>query len=310
MNNMKPILRSYRDENDYWRIRQFLREVMILNGLRELSWSVQRLDYWRFFGMNDIHPFATLPEIIFLWQIVNGQIAAVLNPEEPGNVFMQIHPAFKTKELEDEMIAIAEYRLSITRNGRHTLFIWTDSEDNQRRELLMAHGFTMQDFTESQWRRDLDKSIPDVPVAEGYTIRSLGDERELPARSWASWQGFHPNEPKEKYKGWEWYHDIQRCPLYRRDLDLVAACGDIIAAISTFWYDDVTRTVYIEPVATVPEHQRKGLARALITEGLRRVQRLGALRAFVGGYDSGPDLLYSTVLSPECDRSEQWGKVW
>jgi GNAT superfamily N-acetyltransferase len=307
---MKLTMRNYRDENDYWRIRQFLREVMILNSLREFSWSVQRLDYWRFFGMNDIHPFATLPEIVFLWEMPGGQIAAILNPEEPGNCFMQLHPAFKTNELEQEMIATAEEHLSVKRNGRQKLFLWADSQDTQRQELLKVHGFTMQSYTENQWRRDLDKPILDVPVAAGCTIRSLGDERELPARSWASWRGFHPNEPDEKYAGWEWYRNIQRCPLYRRDLDMVAAIDDMIAACATFWYDDVTRTVYIEPVLTVPEHQRKGLARAVITEGLHRVQRLGALRAHVGGYEPGPDALYSSTLSPECDRSVSWVKEW
>jgi mycothiol synthase len=307
---MRLSMRNYRDENDYWRIRQFLREVMSLNSLQEFSWSVQRLDYWRFFGMNDIHPFATLPEIVFLWEVPGGQIAAVLNPEEPGNAFMQVHPAFKTKELEEEMIATAEERLSVTRNGRQNILLWADSQDTRRQDILNARGFIRGKWTESQWRRDLDKPILDVPVAEGYTIRSLGDESELPARSWASWRGFHPNEPDEKYQGWQWYHDIQRCPLYRRDLDLVAETGNIIAAFATFWFDDVTRTVYIEPVATVPEHQRKGLARAVITEGLRRVQRLGALRAFVGGYEPGPDALYSSTLSPECDRSVSWVKEW
>ncbi len=308
---MRPKVRNYKDENDYWRIRQFLREVMIANGLREFSWSVMRLDYWRFFGMNNIHPFATLPEIIFIWETPDGRIAAVLNPEEPGDSFMQVHPAYKTKELEAEMIAVAEEHLSVIQGGNQKLYLWADSLDIQRQELLKAHGFTMQNYTESQWRRDLDKPIPKVPVADGYTIRSLGDESELPARSWASWRGFHPNEPEEKYQGWEWYRNIQRCPLYRRDLDMVAVAPDgTIAAISTFWFDDVTRTVYIEPVATVPEHQRRGLARAVITEGLRRVQRLGAVRAFVGGLEPGPDALYSSTLSPDCDRSEQWVKEW
>jgi GNAT superfamily N-acetyltransferase len=307
---MKTILRNYRDENDYWRIRQFLREVMSLNNLREFSWSVPRLDYWRFFGMNTIHPFANLPEIIFLWETIDGQIAAVLNPEEPGNAFMQVHPAFKTRELEVEMIAAAEKCLSVECNGLHKLFLWADSQDLQRQELLKEEGFSPQGCTENQWRRDLDVPIPDVPLADGYIIRSLGDERELPARSWASWRGFHPDEPDHKYKGWNWYHDIQRCPLYRRDLDIVAAIDDGFAACATFWFDDATRTVYIEPVFTVPEHQRRGLARAVISEGLRRVQHLGALRAFVGGYEPGPDALYSSVLSPACDHSQQWMKEW
>jgi mycothiol synthase len=307
---MKSTMRNYHDENDYWRIRQFLRQVMILNDLRELSWGVPRLDYWRFFGMKDIHLFATLSEIIFLWEAPDGQFVAVLNPEEPGNAFLQIHPAFKTKELEAEMIAAAEQHLSVTHQGRQKIFLWADSQDSQRQELLIQHGFTRNGWGENQWRRDLQEPIPEVPLAEGYTVRSLGDESELPARSWASWRGFHPDEPSERYEGWQWYHHIQRCPLYRRDLDLVAAAGDGIAALTTFWYDDVTRTVYIEPVATVPEHQRKGLARALITEGLRRVQRLGAVRAFVGGYEPGPDALYASVLSPVCDRSEQWVREW
>lgn len=307
---MKLTVHNYHDENDYWRIRQFLREVMIVNGLREFSWSVPRLDYWRFFGMNDIHPFAALEEIIFFWETTNGKIVAVLNPEDQGNAFMQVHPAFKTKELEDEMIVLAEERLPVMGNGKKNLYMWADSQDAQRQDLLKSHGYMAQNFTESQWRRDLDSPISDVHVAEGYTIRSLDDEQELPERSWASWRGFHSDEPDEKYKGWEWYHDIQRCPLYRRDLDIVAAFGVGIAACATFWFDDATRTVYIEPVVTVPEHQRRGLARAVITEGLRRVQHMGAVRAFVGGYEPGPDALYSSVLSPVCDRLEQWGKEW
>ena len=150
-----------------------------------------------------------------------------------------------------------------------------------------------------------------MPIPPGYTVRSLGEAHELPARSWASWRGFHPDEPDEDYEGWEWYLNIQRCPLYRRDLDIVAvAPGGEIASFCTFWYDDVTRSAYIEPVATVPEHLRLGLARATITEGLRRVKRMGATRAFVGGYEPGPDALYSAVLSPDHDCSEEWVKRW
>ena len=40
-------MRRYRDEDDYWRVREFLRGVYLLNGRRELSWQAYRLDYWR-----------------------------------------------------------------------------------------------------------------------------------------------------------------------------------------------------------------------------------------------------------------------
>ncbi len=305
---MKTTMRNYRDENDYWRIRQFLREVMILNGLQEFSWSVMRLDYWRGHLIANCQSSDPLEKVTCLWETGDGQIAAVLNPEDRGNAFLQVHPAFKTKELEEEMIATTEEHYAVERDGKKKVAVWTDSQDTLRLDILQARGYVKGKWTESQWRRDLDEPIPEEPVAEGYIIRALGDESELPARSWASWRGFHPDEPDEKYEGWEWYHNIQSCSLYRRDLDIVAVTGAIIAAFATFWFDDVTRTVYIEPVATVPEHQRKGLQKAILSEGLRRVQRLGAVRAFVGGYEPGPNALYASMLSPECDQYEQWVK--
>ena len=51
---MKLTMRSYRDEEDYWRIREFLRQVMVLNGRREFSWHVARLDYWWWFCNVDL----------------------------------------------------------------------------------------------------------------------------------------------------------------------------------------------------------------------------------------------------------------
>jgi hypothetical protein len=197
------------------------------------------------------------------------------------------------------------------REGCQVLCVWAHSGDNIRLEILKDRGYVRGKWTESQWRRDLDGLIPDVPIPEGYTVRSLGDAGEIPARSWASWLGFHPDEPDEDYEGWEWYYNIQRCPLYRRDLDLVAITptGEI-ASFCTIWYDDYTRCAYIEPVATVPEYLRRGLARATITEGLQRLQRMGATRAFVSGYEPGPNALYSSTLSPVHDQSEQWVKTW
>lgn len=307
---MKLAMRKYQDENDYWRIRQFLRDVMTANGLRMFSWTVQRLDYWRWHGLGNLQSCDPLKEIVFLWETPQGQIAAVLNPEESGDNFMHVHPAFKTTELESEMIAVAEERLSVTRNGKQKLHLWSDSQDARRQDILSGRGFVQTDYVESQWRRDLTEPLPAVSVADRYTVRALGGESELPARTWASWRGFHPNEPDSGYSGTEWYLNIQSCPLYRRDLDIVAVTGDVVAAFATLWFDDATRTVLVEPVATVPEHQRKGLARACITEGLRRAQKLGAVRAFVGGYEPGPDALYSSVLSPECDRYVSWKKEW
>ncbi len=144
-------------------------------------------------------------------------------------------------------------------------------------------------------------------------MRSLGEAAELPARAWCSWKAFHSQAPEEEYarSGWAWYLDIQRCPLYRRDLDLVAVApnGDL-ASFCTVWYDDVTRSAYFEPVGTHPLYQRRGLARAVMCEGLRRVKRLGATVAFVGGYSAEANALYRGVTDGDYDCSERWTKHW
>jgi GNAT superfamily N-acetyltransferase len=155
--------------------------------------------------------------------------------------------------------------------------------------------------------------IPETPVAEEITVRALGDVDELPARSWFGWKAFQPDEPEENYAalGWEWYLDIQRCPLYRRDLDIVAVApnGDI-ASFCGVWYDDVTRSAYFEPVGTYPPYQRRGLAKAVMYEGLRRVKRMGATVAFVGGYSPEGNALYTSVMGREYALSERWVKEW
>jgi GNAT superfamily N-acetyltransferase len=216
----------------------------------------------------------------------------------------------RTPELEEEMLDVAEMHLVHPEKQR--MWVFAHANDDLRQEILTRRGFakvTRPQVAEYQHRRRLDGPISQVQIPPGYTVRSLGGIDELPARSWASWRAFHPDEPDEAYEGWEWYLNIQRLPLYRRDLDIVAVAPDCaIASFCTIWYDDVTRTAMYEPVGTMPEHQRLGLARAILTEGLHRVKRMGAAMASVGGSSIAANALYDSAISPDCDISEPWVK--
>ena len=205
------------------------------------------------------------------------------------------------------MIAVAEERLAVARDGARHLTVWAHQADNLRPAILARRGYRRGEWPEYQRRRALTGEMPFAPIPHGYTVRALAGDDELPARSWASWRGFHPDDPPERYRGWEWYRNVQRCPLYRRDLDLVAVAPDgSIASFCTVWFDDVTRIGVFEPVATVPEHLRRGLARATMTEGLRRLQRLGATLATVGSYSEGAGATYASVGFVEYDLLERW----
>ncbi|MGW8225654.1 MAG: GNAT family N-acetyltransferase, partial [Anaerolineales bacterium] len=64
---MTLIMRNYRDEDDYWRIRDFLRRVFLLNDQRELSWQAYRFDYWRWHGIENLG-HGQLAENVFIWE--------------------------------------------------------------------------------------------------------------------------------------------------------------------------------------------------------------------------------------------------
>lgn len=304
---MKPIRRSYQTGEDYWCIREFLRDVSLHNNRRDFSWSLLRWDYWRWHVNENIFHMK-LEDVVTLWEL-NGQIVAMVNPDSPGEAFFQVHPAYQNKIPMSEMLDVAEAKLPKTNdNGNQELIVWVNEADDTTKQLFTERGYTRSKFLAEHMRlRFYTKPIPDTTTPSGYTVRALGDEDELPARSWLSWKAFHPDEPDDKYQGWEWYKNVQCVPLYRRDLDIVAVAEDgELAAFCTVWFDDVTRTAVFEPVGTHPNHQKRGLGKAVMTEGLRRAERLGATLATVSSYGKAAHALYDSMGFTDFDLLEPW----
>jgi len=316
---MKPIQRNYQTEEDYWRIRQFLREVSLLNDRHDYAWPLLRWDYWRWHGNENISHF-NLQDVITLWEL-DTKLVAVLNLESRGDAFFQIHPAYHQVELVSEMLDTAEVKLSNQRaDGKRELIVWVNAADDLMKNLFAERGYARSKYSAEHMRyrfistmlnAALSQPTPASGPPSGYIVRALGDESELPARSWLSWKAFHPDEPDEKYQGWEWYKNIQRVPIYRRDLDIVAVADDgELAAFCTVWFDDITRTAVFEPVGTHPNHQKRGLGKAVMSEGLRRAQLLGATLATVSSYSTGAHALYESMGFIDVDLLEPWIKEW
>ncbi len=302
-------MRRYQNEDDYGRICALLRQAFLANNRRELSWQVARLDYWRWHGIANLGD-GRLEEDVFLWETDDGKLVAVLNRESAGAAYLQLHPAYRTADLEDEMLAVAERHLAVVApSGRRKLWVMYTEGDELRREALLRRGYQRQDTIACDHQRPLSEPIPEAPIAARYTVRSLAGPEDLPKKSWASWRAFHPEAPAEEYGGWEWYRNIQRAPLYRQELDLVAvAPAGEFAAFCTIWYDEMTQTAYYEPVGTVPEHQRRGLGTAVLLEGLRRLKKLGAVLATVGSGEPHARTFYNAIGFGEVDRCWPWVK--
>lgn len=312
---MKLSMRPFRDEEDFWTIRRFLRDVYVHHGRTERAWLPQRFDYWRFFGMPVLGDGA-LETDVFLWETDGGELAAVLNSESRGWAYLQVDPRHRTPALEDEMVAVAEERLRTIgkSSGRPVLLVSAQDADAVRKDVLTRRGYErLGDWQEMPRVRDLSQPIPDVPVPAGYRIRAIEPtESDARRRNEASWRAFHPDEPADAGFVVSSYRHIECEPLYRRDLDLVAESHEgEIASFATVWYDDALRVCTFEPVGTAPEHQKKGLAKAVIAEGMRRARAMGAQTASVGGGGaSNPpaDKLYAAMFQENGVSTTPWRK--
>ncbi len=308
---MTHTLHTCDKEDDFWRARNFLREVFQPNDRLEHSWHVARLDYWRWHYILTCNIFKSIEAGMAFWENADGKIVAALNHLGGSELRLHVHPQFYSADLEHEMLAYAEENyFAIAEDGRRYIYLPILQDDTCRQELVQSRGYKKQPGWGHHYRRDLDSLISDTPIPTGYTIRSMGTLDEHSARCWASWRAFHNDEPNENYDGdYSWYQNLQSAPLYRRDLDVVAAAPDGgIAAFCTIYYDDYTRSAVTVLVGTAAEHWWRGLCKAVMTEGLKRLQQLGCTRVFSTAHEEPAGALYRSMLK-EMKVTETWLKV-
>jgi GNAT superfamily N-acetyltransferase len=110
----------------------------------------------------------------------------------------------------------------------------------------------------------------------------------------------------------EYRNFTRHAPCFRRELDLVVEAPDgTLAAYVGIPYDPVNRCGIFEPVCTHPDHRRRGLAAALMQEGLRRLRAIGAVEATVDTGDRIPaNRFYDSLGFTEAYRGFTWRKVF
>ena len=154
--------------------------------------------------------------------------------------------------------------------------------DDGQAAALESRGFAAVRWGAEMLRPDLE-GIAEVPLAEGYALRSP-TEAELPAVFAMAVEAFaeHWGESEaEEQRLDQWTDD----PAFRLDLVVVAWKGDEPAAAVTNLLDtldDGSVRGLLDSVCTGVRHRRLGLARAAITESLRRLRAVGATSAYLG----------------------------
>jgi mycothiol synthase len=157
--------------------------------------------------------------------------------------------------------------------------------------LLVAHDDEVLDqhFNTQGYRRrrgcvllsrNLDKTIPPVQLGEGFVIRACMGEPEVAARASAQYGAFDSPAAFDPYL--KRFTHFMRSPVYNPDLDIVAVAPDgRVGAFCIVWTDPINEVGLFEPVGAHPDFQRNGLGRAVMQEGLCRLQERGMKSAIV-----------------------------
>lgn len=143
-------------------------------------------------------------------------------------------------------------------------------DDTELLAVLAGAGFTATGERSATTWLDADRRPAVTPTPDGYRLVDRSQRRDVP----------HPMRPRN---GDAVEQRLNETSLYDATLDLSIEADDgEPAGYALFWHDPLTGVGQLEPMRVFDEHQRRGLARSLLTEGLDRLARRGAHRLKVG----------------------------
>ena len=300
---MEIIAQPYQGEDDYARIRTLLQEIYAIGG-PPVCCSVGDLDWWRFNYENPNAALATAR----LWQKADGTLIGVAWPED-NEVNLFVHPYHS--DFNEDMLEWAEawcLKSGADEVGHLELRVWSFETDESQNAVLHRRGYERTDFYLYYRIRSLDEPIPELSLPAGYSIRHMRGEEDVNPRAAVHRDAFAPYTSMTANK----YRTIMNAPTYRPELDLVVVAED--SSFSSFcivWYDEKNQFGVFEPVGCHPQHRRRGLTKALMFEGLRRLKHLGATVASVGsvGSDVPSNRLYESLGFRKIDHDYLWVKI-
>ena len=251
--------------------KDFFRIVDFLNKFNE-KYEYTFMHWSRFEWMFARSSFeASELENILLFQ-KDGDIKGILLFEDdPKDMYFAIY-----EDLEDLKKQMVE--VFVKNHPDKDLII---PEDQQMAEILKSHGFEKTDWIDPVTK--FSRIDFEIPNTNGYEIIPLSEDYRLDQIHYALHRGFnHGDNVDYSDKILEERRHMTSSPHYNKDYTYVARYHGRFVSFVNLWYKKGTKSALVEPVATVPEHRRKYLARACIYKAIEAVRSDGAKEVFVG----------------------------
>lgn len=181
----------------------------------------------------------------------------------------------------DEYVAWAQARAREAGIAQIAPF-WAMEYDKVLVRLMQARGFVVMqaDPPVPLFERSLD-DLPMIGLPDGFAVQGVSNLDDSRLRAAVTHGAFRPSDDWEDY--WAEYAQFIGSAVYDGERDLFVRSPDSRGASAcTIWFDPLNGVGLFEPVATHPDFQGKGLGKAVMAEGLRRMKAAGMRRASVG----------------------------
>ncbi len=286
--------RGYDPEKDLSYILKFLKETYEETSTKR-NWFPTRFE-------NSHDEYA---EDVRIWEGEDG-IVAIANPEGRFIYYIQQHPDYA--HLDDEIIRWIVSNCESKKTKKDEVIKIVSIEGNPDRDRALAENGFEKVGTAGYLRIRPEGTPVETPsLPEGFKFRIVETREDYDKLA---------SGVRKAFGHGDWFTgniiaQIRSRSFFRPDLDLMveAPNGDI-AAFCTFRVDPGSNIAELEPLATDPDYRRLGLAKSLLHEALRRLEKHKPALTHIGGAADNPgaNRLYESMGFTEKHYFEKWEK--
>ena len=300
--------KSYDPVQDLPRILDFLRKTFL-----------ETKSLFNYFPTNFENDKDNYPDGIRIWQQIDltdlskePKIVSLTTPMRKFIYFIQYHTnyGYLLPEMVTWIINHSE-NVKEKQKSNQSLVIVSLEGNVPLEKTLIDHGFSKGENLGILRIRPLETPLHDYSLPDGFTIRSIKGEEEYDKYAKAI---------RSTFGHGDWFNaevvkHINSATYYIQDLNFIveAPNGDI-ASFCTFRMDPATRLTELEPMGTVPKYQKLGLGKALLEEGIKRLNKYNPSLLFIGGAggaadNPGANRLYKLTGFTEKGKYYSWEKI-
>jgi GNAT superfamily N-acetyltransferase len=255
-----------------------------------------------FFEYAHTHPYfnAKLTHRFGVWEDDGTIVGVTCYEMDLGECLLVSAPGYE--HLRPQMLDHAERDLSTLKDGQRFLNVMTT--DKQGLDALLSERGYERHYHEAITTFDYAKGFKQRPLPKGFRLISLDEENDVRKIHACLHQGFNHGPTPDEDVDSRWL--MQSAPRFRKDLTTVVVAPDgTYACFAGMWVDHVNHYAYLEPLATVPQYRRLGLAHIALTEAMQKTVAEGATFCFGGSREFYTAMGFETV-----GIRQFWKKTW